>query len=69
MFLGYNVCMINSRGIPTAACPACGSSLIRITVEFDLDTYEIISYLLDDAQCYECNSLITAPTPLDVPAL
>lgn len=59
--------MFNSRGIPTAACPCCGSALMRITAQFDAETYELISYLLDDAQCAECNCLLTAPTPLDHP--
>jgi hypothetical protein len=60
--------MFNSRGIPTAACPCCGSVFIRITAQFDPDTYEIISYLLDDAQCVSCECLVTAPTPLDHPS-
>lgn len=57
--------MIDLRGIPTPICPCCGSSLLRITVQFDHETYEISGYLLDDAQCMECKCLITAPTPLD----
>jgi hypothetical protein len=59
--------MFNSRGIPTAACPCCGSSLFRITAEFDPETYELVSYLLDDAVCASCECLLTAPTPLDHP--
>ncbi len=59
--------MINLRGIPTPICPKCGSSLLRVTVQFDQETYEIAGYLLDDAECMSCKCLITAPTPLDHP--
>jgi len=57
--------MVNARGIPTPACPCCGSTLLRLTVQFDPDTYEVEMYLLDDAECAQCKCLITAPTPLD----
>jgi len=57
--------MIDVRGIPSAACPLCGSKLLRITAEFD-ENYEIVRYLLNDAQCFECKSMITAPTPIDL---
>lgn len=56
---------IDARGIPSPVCPICGSALLRVTVQFDLETYEISSYFLDDAECIDCHSLITAPTPLD----
>ena len=59
------ISMIDARGIPAAACPLCGSKLLRITVEFD-ENYEIVRYLLNDAQCFECKSMITAPTPIDL---
>jgi len=59
--------MLNLRGIPTAQCPCCGSTLLRITAAFDPETYDISYYLLDDAECVECKCLITAPTPLDHP--
>lgn len=59
--------MLDIRGIPSPVCPCCGSTLLRLTVEFDPETYEIAGYLLDDAQCVECKCLITAPTPLDHP--
>ena len=61
------ITMVNLRGIPTPVCPCCGSSLLRLTVQFDPDTYEVEMYLLDDAECVECKCLITAPTPLDHP--
>ena len=61
------ITMLDIRGIPTPACPCCGSTLLRVTVEFDPDTYEIQMYFLDDAQCMECKCLLTAPTPLDHP--
>jgi hypothetical protein len=58
---------LNARGIPTPICPCCESSLLRVTVQFNEDTYEIVGYLLDDAECMECKCKITAPTPLDHP--
>jgi len=59
--------MLDIRGIPTPVCPCCGSTLLRVTVMFDQETYEISGYLLNDAQCMLCQCLITAPTPLDHP--
>jgi hypothetical protein len=61
------ITMLDIRGIPTPICPCCHSTLLRVTIEFDPQTYEIAGYLLDDAQCVECKCLITAPTPLDHP--
>jgi hypothetical protein len=58
--------MNDFRGIPTCACPDCGSSLLRIVATFNYETYEIDSYLIDNAVCFDCGSLVTAPTPLDV---
>lgn len=56
------------RGIPTCACPACGSHLLEITALFSPDTYEIEMYLLDNARCAMCQAELTAPTPIDHPA-
>lgn len=56
--------MNDYRGIPTAVCP-CGSRLINITAQFD-EEYNVALYLLDNAECYLCGSLLTAPTPLDL---
>jgi hypothetical protein len=55
---------LDLRGIPTAACPNCGSTLFNINASFDVETYEIEMYLLD-CKCAECGSLLTAPTPPD----
>jgi len=52
------------RGIPTAVC-LCGSTLFKITASFD-DEYNVALYLLDNATCYACGALVTAPTPLDL---
>lgn len=57
--------MINLRGIPTSECPVCESRLFNIRASFD-DSYEICGYLLD-CECAVCNTLLTAPTPLDHP--
>jgi len=59
--------MVDLRGIPTPVCPCCGSCWLRVSVQFDTETYEISGYLLDDATCVSCKCLITAPTPLDHP--
>jgi len=56
------------RGIPTCACPACGSHLLEITASFSPDTYEIEMYLLDNARCAMFQAHIAAPTPVDHPA-
>ena len=58
---------IDARGIPTAECPSCGSNLIRCTVIFDTETYEPEMWLLDDAECRECGTTLTAPCPVDHP--
>jgi hypothetical protein len=55
------------RGLPTPVCPCCGSGLLKITASFDVETYELDMYLLDNAECANCKCLITAPTPLDHP--
>jgi len=56
--------MLDARGIPTRACPNCGSTLFTIQASFDED-YEIAGYLLN-AECSSCKTKITAPTPLDL---
>lgn len=56
---------INSRGIPSALCPSCGSDLIWIVATFDQETYEVSGYLLDNAKCYNCESPLTAPCTID----
>lgn len=47
--------------------PVCGGDLINITVKFDPESYEISMYLLDNATCVSCGTLLTAPTPVDLP--
>jgi hypothetical protein len=54
---------INARGIPTTCCPMCGTNIFKILVTFD-ENYDIEQYLLN-AECAECGTLLTAPTPLD----
>jgi hypothetical protein len=41
--------------------------LLKLTVKFDPETYEIDLYFLGDAECAVCGTLVTAPTPLDLP--
>jgi hypothetical protein len=53
------------RGIPTAVCPNCGNDELKIVVKFNPETYEISMYGLE-AECFSCDSLLTAPTPLDI---
>lgn len=56
---------LDARGIPTRECPNCESDIFIVKVVFD-EGYEISGYLLD-AQCSFCGTLVTAPTPLDLP--
>ena len=56
---------LDARGVPTAGCPACGSSWLNVPVLFDPDTYEISAYGTE-AECYGCGTLVTACTPVDV---
>lgn len=58
--------MLDARGIPTCQCPNCNGVLFKITVQFDPIDYEIGLYLLD-GECVRCGTLITVPTPIDVP--
>lgn len=55
---------MDQRGIPTAVCLECGSNIFHILATFDQKTYELDAYLLD-ARCANCESPLTAPTPLD----
>jgi hypothetical protein len=58
---------VELRGIPTAACPMCGGSWFTTAVALDLETYEIASWQLQGAKCFECQSEITLACPLDHP--
>jgi len=57
--------VVDSRGIPSAACPTCGSNLFVIVATFDPETYELDTYLLDGS-CLHCGTLLTIPTPDDL---
>lgn len=59
--------MLDARGIPTRECPNCGSTLFTIQAVFD-EEYNIAQYLLN-AECAECKTFLTAPTPLDLAEL
>lgn len=56
--------VLNARGVPTHACPNCGHVIFRIKAIFD--EYEIALWFTD-AECNECGTLLTAPTPADGP--
>ena len=58
--------MLVARGIPTCQCPTCDGVLFKIVVQFDPTDYEIGLYMLD-GECVKCGTLITVPTPLDMP--
>ena len=50
------------RGTPTEAC-VCGNKIFSIDVVFE--DKEIAMYFTDSAKCWECGTLLTAPTPID----
>lgn len=50
------------RGTPTHSC-VCGSDLFKIFASFE--DGEVSFYILD-AECADCGSYITLPTPMDV---
>jgi len=54
----------NFRGIPTAACPNCGSDWLKVVVVFDKDTYEMDAWGLD-GECFSCGTLLTVVCPVD----
>jgi hypothetical protein len=56
---------LDARGIPTAECPNCANRVLTIQAWFD-DDYEIGGYMLD-AECAVCHTMLTTPTPLDLP--
>lgn len=56
--------LLDARGIPTHACPACGHTFFRIVVHFE--DYEVAFYTLD-GECDGCGVLVTVPTPIDAP--
>lgn len=56
--------LLDARGIPTHACPACGWTFFRFVGHFE--DYELAFYVLDGA-CDDCGALVTVPTPVDAP--
>lgn len=56
--------VLDLRGIPTHACPACGSRLMKVIASFE--DFDIAMWLMN-AECAECGSLLTAPCPPDKP--
>lgn len=56
--------VVDLRGVPANACPACGSRVL--TVQAIFDNYDIAAWFVD-AQCAECGTLLTAPCPPDRP--
>ena len=54
---------LDARGIPTAECPSCESTIFTAQISFDED-YNLAGYLLN-AECAFCKTLVTLPTPLD----
>lgn len=55
---------MDARGIPTSQCPNCGCVFFKAIVQFDPSDYEIGLYFLD-AECKDCGTLVTLPTPID----
>jgi len=52
------------QGVPTAACPACGSEWFNVPVKFDKETYDIETWGLEGS-CYNCETLVTVVCPVD----
>jgi len=57
----------NYSGIPTSICPNCNSNWIVTAVRLDPESYEIDGWLLDNAKCFDCGSIITLACPADFP--
>jgi len=55
--------MLDLQGIPTRACPECGSNIFRILAWLD-ENNTIAGYYLR-AECAECQSIVTLATPED----
>lgn len=55
---------LDARGVPTHACPKCGCMVFSTGVMFE--NYEVALYFLD-GKCYDCETMVTLPTPLDKP--
>ena len=53
---------LNARGVPTHACPNCGHLVFRIKAVFEDND---IALWFTDAECDDCGTLLTAPTPAD----
>lgn len=60
---------IDQTGIPSAECINCGGTWFRIYATFDPDNYEVAAYLIDNAQCANCDAQVTVPTPIDLPEI
>lgn len=54
-------------GVPTAACPACGSTWLMVPVTFDAETYEPAAWGTDGS-CFGCGAKLTVCTPVDTVA-
>ena len=55
---------LDARGFPTHACPNCGCLVLTIKAMFE--DYDIALWFTD-AECSDCGTLLTAPTPVDDP--
>jgi len=55
---------LDARGVPTHACPNCGHLVLKIKAMFE--NYDIALWFTD-AECDDCGTLLTAPTPVDNP--
>lgn len=55
---------LSFRGIPTAACPNCGSSWFNVPMTFDPETYDVAAWGMD-GECFGCGALLTVCCPAD----
>ena len=55
---------LDATGVPTAACPNCGDTWLKVPMMFDADTYEP-SMWGTVGECYSCGTRLTVCTPPD----
>lgn len=55
--------LLDTRGIPSRACLACGGDTFKVLVRFDEDNE--IAWYTTSGYCASCDTPVTVPTPVD----